>query len=98
MAVLQIVQCTSVLQIDVFTQQHSTDPSRPGVHLSLPTALHGKHAKVGTAPDGGTVNVWDIAVHPAALAEAAKRTGFMDTLVTIVSSSHRLQQVAANYY
>lgn len=73
------------LQIDKFSLEQSKDPARPGRQLLLPSALHSRAPKVSTATDGGAVHVWDWAVHPDALQEAAQQPSLMDMMSVIVS-------------
>jgi hypothetical protein len=60
------------------------DGSGPRQQLQLPIVLHGKDGKQGTAPDGGPLLVWDLAVNPNAVQHANSGRQALDTLVIMV--------------
>ena len=60
-------------------------PGRAGRQVILPLVLHGRSPKLGTAPDGGALHGWDLAMHPAALDAAAASPALHATIMQLVS-------------
>jgi hypothetical protein len=62
----------------------ASDGAAPRKQLQLPMVLHGKDGKQGTAPDGGPLLVWDLAVNPNAVQHANSSRQALQTLVIVV--------------
>jgi hypothetical protein len=70
---------------------------KPRQLLQLPMVLHGKDGKKGTAPDGGPLLVWDLAVNPNAVQHANTSRQGLDTLVNMVRRCQRGRGHAARF-
>uniref|UniRef100_A0A383W8J9 PIH1 domain-containing protein 1 n=1 Tax=Tetradesmus obliquus TaxID=3088 RepID=A0A383W8J9_TETOB len=82
--------CTSP-KVDEMKLAPADDGSGPRRQLQLPMVLHGKDGRQGTAPDGGPLLVWDLAVNPNAVQHANSSRQALDTLV--IMAIERVEEV-----
>jgi hypothetical protein len=72
----------------------AADGAVPRQQLQLPMVLQGKDGKQGTAPDGGPLLVWDLAVNPNAVQHANSSRQALETLVIMVRARRLLLSIA----
>eukprot|EP00879_Flechtneria_rotunda_P004296 GHRR01004545.1.p1 GENE.GHRR01004545.1~~GHRR01004545.1.p1 ORF type:complete len:574 (+),score=212.43 GHRR01004545.1:586-2307(+) len=83
--------CTSP-KVGEMELKQSADPSKRGVHLSLPMAMQGKEGRSGKASDGGAVMAWDLTVHPGAVKAASANPKLKEEIVNL--AIERVEQLS----